>query len=163
MPNRAGAVMSAAGHGTVLVGVFYSCRQAELALSALQHSGFRDDQLRVTLYDLKPPFPAEPERYGAYAVLTPALLGETLGGLAAWLTGLWALGLAAALAGILLGSLLVRVSGSGAPARPAAGVQLKQGVVSVRPDGRAAEAASILCRYAGAPCDPALLLGAEGR
>jgi hypothetical protein len=154
----------------LLIGVFYNRSQAEMALGELQRGGFREDQLGVALCDAELEAPAPPARPTRGREKTAAALGAAAGGLAgvvlAVTAGSWLAGLGGAfvaglfvvlLAGaIVVGTFLGRWAGGAAPGPASASRvevrRLSRGIVTVRPEGRDAEAAAILCRHAG--CEP---------
>jgi len=157
--------------GALLIGVFYSRTQAEDALRELEREGFRPDQVSVALCDaeLGCDPAAEPEtraKAGAgFGAAAGGLLGVLLGaGAAAWFPEL-GLALAAALAATAtvaaagVGALVGGWVGSTVAVQPAltGSRYLSRGVVAVRPEGRDAEAAAILCRFAGCAPEPAAL------
>lgn len=157
--------MSAAAGESVLIGVFYSCRQAERAVGALWQSGFRGDQVRATLCHAElqgsPPQAAPPSR-GCVGFWV-SLIGLASGLAVVWLTGVVAALILGGLAGLGAGLSFRKRLGPPAGVVALPPLRINQGVVTVRPDGRAVEAAAILCRYAEAPYDAAALASAEGR
>jgi hypothetical protein len=162
----------------VLIGVYYSCDQAEKALDELKRNGFREDQLRVTLCDadlneesLAPP----PERKAAIG-LTVVGLGGLGGGLlgvvaagvllrsfsafpVAFGAGWWSSALLGAGIGGLLGAWIRGRRSQTEPLSVGKTLHLSRGIVTVRPHRRYAEAAAILRHFAGCDVNPVSPVG----
>ena len=148
---------------TVLIGVYYSCAQAEKAARALQRSGFREDQLRVTLCDADLVNQSIP-RTGRWTSIAAAGLGGVGGGLLLGafpiLGSFWAsvgIGVLAGAVGGVWGAWIRACHRSKGSHAPGKALHLSRGVVTVRPQQRYREAADILQYFAGCDGHPAAL------
>lgn len=158
-----------------VVGIFDDRDDAYRAIEALKDSGFRSEDIGITMRD-RQESEALVEDTGASAgagAATGALAGGALGGLAGWLVGIGALAipgvgpfiaagpLAAALTGAAIGAagggLLGALTGMGVPedeARWYEGEVHSGGIlVTVKADGRYDEARRMLRQYGGREAD----------
>jgi hypothetical protein len=147
----------------VLIGVFYDCARAEDAFQELRRGGFQDGQIRVALCEADLRVRPRQERGRVLAGLrVGAVIGALAGAALAWLVaGLLVSVLLVAAECAAIGATLGALVGwaidvDEARASGPAVVHLSRGIVTVRPDDRAEEAADILRRCAG---DPALTAG----
>lgn len=152
----------------VLIGVFVDRGNAQQAIAELKRVGFRDEQIGVASREADRDEVAKGKSTGTHAG-EGAAAGVATG---AGVGGLWALGIAAgvlpAIGPVIAGGLLASILASAATGAAAGGLagamigmgipeeeatyyesEFKAGrtVVSVRPEGRAAEAWEILQRF----------------
>jgi hypothetical protein len=157
-------------HRPTVVGVFESRREAQAAVEELKRAGFRDEQIGVASRDEEH---AETQREPGHEEGSYAGEGAVSGAIAgAGVGGLWALGIAAgflpAIGPIIAGGILASVLASAAAGAAVGGVagaliglgipedeaeyyetEFKTGriLVTVKADGRTAEATEILRRF----------------